>query len=77
MPMVRIARNCINAEAMTPTQCPCCGAIKLLLVDGQDRVRAIAELTLDALKGIVAEAEAGKLEPFDPVSAGTLSARQH
>lgn len=63
----RIARNCVEAEFVIPARCPCCSGIKLLLVDNQDRIRAIASISADELERVVAESKAGTLEPFSPV----------
>jgi hypothetical protein len=70
MPTLRFARNCIDAESTVAARCPCCDAIKLLICDGQDRVRAIADFTADDLRGILADYEAGTLPPFNPVQGG-------
>lgn len=61
----RVARNCLDAPEILVARCACCSDIKLLLLDNQERIRAIATVTLDQLKGVVADAEAGKIPAFD------------
>jgi hypothetical protein len=74
MPSYRIARNCIDAEAMITTRCTCCNGIKLLLIDNQDRIRAVVSVSIEELRDTLARAQAGELPPYDvrPVSGGRL-----
>ena len=66
---VRFARNCVEAEYMIPARCSCCGGIKFLLIDGQERVRAIGQVSVEELRAVLSDAEAGRLPPFDPQRA--------
>lgn len=72
---LRFARNCLDAEAVVPARCPCCTGIKLMLLDNQDRIRAVASVSIEELRSVLADAEAGKLPPFDirqsPIAHGT------
>jgi hypothetical protein len=61
----RVARNCIDAEELLVARCPCCSDIKLLLLDNQERIRAIGTLSLEHVKSIVADAEAGRIPAFN------------
>lgn len=70
MPAIRFARNCVTADSVLPAQCECCAGIKLLLVDDRERIRALATVTLEELKAVVAAAEAGKLSPFRTYEVG-------
>ena len=70
MEFVRFARNCVDAESIVPTRCLCCEGIKLLLLDSQNRVRAIGSLSIDELRSVLANAEAGKLPPFKTEKIG-------